>query len=101
MPGISLRLSTPRIQARATCYGESLSMLLESIVLWLRRITRLLVYMGVMMLVLQRCRRIVVVTTVSVVRFLRYWRIAIIILWVLQDDVPCVEKARELFVVGC
>lgn len=33
-------------------------------------------------------------STVSVLGFLG---IVIIVLWVLQDDVPCVEKARELF----
>lgn len=33
-------------------------------------------------------------STVSVLGFLG---IAIIVLWVLQDDIPCVEKARELF----
>lgn len=70
-------------------------MLLKSTVLRLRRVARLLVYTGMMMLVL---RRIVVVTTVC---FLRYWCIAIVMIWVLQDDVPCVEKARELFVVVC
>lgn len=37
------------------------------------------------------------VATVRVVCFLGHWRIVIVVLWVLQDDVPCVEKARYLF----
>lgn len=34
---------------------------------------------------------------VSTVRVLGFLSIVVIVLWVLQDDVPCVEKARELF----
>jgi hypothetical protein len=99
MASISLRLPAPRVRRQGVQmarYGNNPGLLLKRAVLRLRVVATLLLWQTrAVVLNMRRRRRIAVVAAVGTMCFLGYRHVRVVLVWVLDDDVPCVEKPRE------